>query len=103
MAGPPVGGAMPARHSTQTTYRLKRGAQARQTRRDDEPRPQSKHSNQKLVQKLLNTNNTYLRKDADLDLGITGTLGAEKGKAVDWDERRLVRLVRGISSTVRDG
>ena len=41
MAGPPVGSAMPARHST---TRRKGGAQARQTRRGNEPRPQHKHS-----------------------------------------------------------
>ena len=37
---------------------------------------------------------------------MTGTLGEENGKAVGWDERRLVCLargLRGISSTVRDG
>ena len=106
MAGPPVGSAMPARHSMQTTYRLKGGAQARQTRRGNEPRPQSNISIKNLVQKLLTQNNTYLRKETDLDFGMTGTLGEENGKAVGWDERRLVCLVRGlrgISSTVRDG
>ena len=44
MAGPPVGSAMPARHSMQTTYRLKGG---------NEPRPQSNISIKNLVQKLL--------------------------------------------------
>ena len=43
LAGPPVGSAMPARLSTITT-RLKGGAQASQTRRGNEPRPQHKHS-----------------------------------------------------------
>ena len=106
MAGPPVGSAMPARHSMQTTYRLKGGAQARQTRRGNEPPPLIKHFNQKFSTKTPHTNNTYLRKETDLDFGITGTLGDENGKAVGWLERRLVCLVRGlrgISSTVRDG
>ena len=106
MAGPPVGSAMPARHSMQTTYRLKGGAQARQTRRGNEPRPQSNISIKNLVQKLLTQNNTYLRKETDLDFEMIGTLGEENGKAVGWDERRLVCLargLRGISSTVRDG
>ena len=53
MAGPPVGSAMPARNSMQTTYRLKGGAQARQTRQGNEPRPQSNISITNLVQKLL--------------------------------------------------
>ena len=34
---------MPARHTYEKTTRLKGGAQARQTRRGSEPRPQSKH------------------------------------------------------------
>ena len=53
MARPPVGSAMPVRHSMQTTYHLKGGAQARQTRRGNEPRPQSNISIKNLVQKLL--------------------------------------------------
>ena len=53
MTGPPVGSAMPARNSMQTTYRLKGGAQARQTRQGNEPRPQSNISITNLVQKLL--------------------------------------------------
>ena len=95
-----------ARQTFHTIYRLKGSAQARQTRRGNEPRPQSKHFNQKFGTKTPHTNNTRLRKDTDLDLGITGTLGEENGKAVGWVERRLLCLVRGlrgISSTVRGG
>ena len=42
-----------ARQTFHTIYRLKGDAQARQTSRGNEPRPQSKHFNQKLLQKLL--------------------------------------------------
>ena len=54
MAGPPVGSAMPARLSTINT-RLKGGAQARQTRRGNEPRPQKSFLKKKIQQKLFTT------------------------------------------------
>ena len=59
MAGPPVGSAMPARHSMQTTYRLKGGAQARQTRRGNEPRSQHKHSAKIPIKNSLQQKYTF--------------------------------------------
>ena len=47
---------MPARHTYGKTTRLKEGAQARQTRRGSEPRPQSKHL-AKIVTKTPHTKN----------------------------------------------
>ena len=54
MARPPVGSAMPAKHTHGKMARLKGGAQASQTLRGNEPHPQSEHL-AKIVTKTPHT------------------------------------------------
>lgn len=107
MAGPPLGSALPTRHSEQKTTRLKGVHQHAKLAGESSPAPTQTFC-KNSAQKLLSTKsqNTHLLKETDADFGMTGTLGAENGKAVVGAERRLTCLTRGLrgrSSKVMDG